>query len=300
MDQTKPTHAATVVLVRERADDFELFMVKRHKKSSFMASAYVYPGGKLDPRDATPETARHCIGATQAEAASRLTPPEGSGLDDDAPLSPGEALGMYVAAIREVFEESGVLLAQDRESGETVAFDTEEREARFEGYRAALHSGELSMTELAEAEDLTYGLDRLHYFAHWITPVVEPRRFNARFFLARAPEGQEPLHDDKESVDSAWLSPSEALALYSEGKIQLAPPTMRTLEDMAAFDGLEALVEGLASSRPVPIMPRFEELEGTLTLLLPGDPLYPSERPVSGPTRVQMSEGRWWSKNASS
>jgi len=293
---TAPTHAATVVLVRDRAEDLELFMVKRHGKSAFMASAYVYPGGKLDARDATPETARHCRGRDDASARAAFEP-AGTRLDDDVALAPGEGVGVLVAAIREVFEESGVLLASDA-SGQMLSFEVPEVRARFEAHRSALNAGTLSMTALAEAEGLTFSLDALRYFAHWITPAIEPRRFNARFFIARAPEGQEPLHDAAETVESQWVTPSEALALYAAGTIQLAPPTMRTLEDMAAYRSVDALLAGLPGERLPALMPRFEELDGMMTLLLPGDPLYPSEGPVSGATRFQLDQGRWWSRKA--
>lgn len=290
-----PTHAATVVLVRDRAEDLELFMVKRHRKSGFMASAYVYPGGKLDARDATPETAAHCRGLGD-EAARELFEPSGERLRDDTPLTPGEGVGVFMAAIREMFEEAGVLLAYDA-TGQMLSFEAPDLRQRFEAHRRALIAETLSMTALAELEGLSFGLDALHYFAHWITPEIEPRRFNARFFLARAPRGQEPLHDAHETVESQWLSPREALDLYAADAIQLAPPTLRTLEDMAAFRSVDALLEGMVR-RPVPaIMPRFEQLDGTLTLLLPGDPLYPSDAPVTGPTRVQMEGGRWWSRH---
>lgn len=270
-------------------------MVKRHGKSAFMANAYVYPGGALDAADSDPALLARCTGLSIDEAAARLTAPEPR-LDDDSPLTPAQALGMHVAAVREVFEEAGVLLAREA-SGDWVRFTPGAKQDRFEAHRDALNQGERSLLEILEAEDLTLDLGAMGYFAHWITPTVERRRFNARFFVALAPPYQEPLHDNKEVVDSDWLSPQEALDRYRAGEVQLAPPTLRTLEDMrAAGTRAQDVWEGLTAHAPVPTMPRFEQLDGALTLLLPGDPLYPSPNPVRGPKRVVMDQGRWWSR----
>jgi 8-oxo-dGTP pyrophosphatase MutT (NUDIX family) len=222
--------------------------------------------------------------------------PKGGRLEDDLLLTPAQCLGLFVAAIREVFEEAGVLLAR-RGEGRPLSFEEPETARRFDSHRRQLHEGTLSMTEMARREDLVYSLDRLQYFAHWITPTVEKRRFNTRFFMARSPPGQEPLHDKTETVDSAWLTPEQALEAYNAGEIQLAPPTMRTLEEMLGAPSSEALISAATRSRPVTILPRFETIDGEMTILLPGDPLYPCRDGVEGPTRVVMSQGRWWSRS---
>jgi 8-oxo-dGTP pyrophosphatase MutT (NUDIX family) len=290
-----PRHAATVVLLRDRPEGgVELFMVQRQGQSGFMANAYVYPGGKLDEADSRPEALGCCEGLGEDEALEGFAP-LGERLADDAPLSGAQALGLYLAAVREVFEEAGVLLASTLD-GAPLDFEDAQVKARFEGHREALHAGRLGLAALAQAEGLRYRLDWLRPFAHWITPAVETRRFNTRFFLALAPEGQEPLHDSRETVASAWWTPEEALERYARRELQLPPPTLRTLEDMRGFEGREALVEALCGRARPTILPRFEEVEDKLTLLLPGDALYPSATPVSGPTRVQLEEGRWWSK----
>ncbi|MEO1272191.1 MAG: hypothetical protein AAFX99_29190, partial [Myxococcota bacterium] len=153
------------------------------------------------------------------------------------------------------------------------------------------------MTELARRERLSYPLDALHYIGHWITPTFERRRFNTRFYIAIAPAGQEPLHDDKEVVASAWWTPSEAIDRYRTGEIQLAPPTFRTLEEMSAYNSVETLVKGMTQG-PIPtIMPRLESIDGAMTLLLPGDPLMPSHTGVEGPTRLVLEDDQWWSRH---
>ncbi|MBH25301.1 MAG: hypothetical protein CMH57_12790 [Myxococcales bacterium] len=291
-----PVHASTVVLLREREEDGRptVFLVKRHSKSGFMANAYVYPGGKLDPEDTTAEAASFCTGLTLAGAADALVV-QGERLEDDAELSPSEALGLHIAAIREMFEEAGVLLAHTA-SGELVSFADPDTEARFTAHRAALNAGSMSMTDLARAEGLRFPLDTLRYFAHWITPVFERRRFNTRFYLARAPEGQEGLHDNREVVASAWWTPAEALRRYADGEIQLSPPTFRTLEDMSSYTSVDALIAGMTRAARPSVMPRMEEVGGLMTLLLPGDPLHPSAVAVEGSTRLVYDDGRWWSR----
>ena len=283
-----PRHAATIVLVRPRAGAGrpEVFLVKRHKNSGFMASAYVYPGGKLDAADAHPDMLARTHGMTADDAHRRLLP-AGSRLDDDAPLGPDTALAVHVAAVREVFEEAGILLADGLDADE----------ATLDRWRTQMGPA-LSFADLVTREALTLRPDQLHYFAHWITPDIEPRRYNTRFFLAVAPPGQEGYHDETETVDSAWLTPEEALDRYSRSEIQLAPPTLRTLEDMAGFDTPRSLLEGMVPATVPTIMPRFDTVDGAMTLLMPGDPLYPSLVPVTGPTRVVLEGGRWWSRSA--
>lgn len=283
-----PKHAATIVLVRPRkgAGTPEIFMVKRHRKSGFMASAYVYPGGKLDPGDAHPDILARTAGMTAQEAAKRLEP-DGPRLEPDEPLTSAQALAIHVAAVREVFEEAGILLADGLEVDEPT----------LDAWRAEL-TDTASFGALIKREDLTLRPDHLHYFAHWITPPIERRRFNTRFFVAVAPDGQEGYHDDVETVDSAWLTPSQALDKYKAGDIQLAPPTFRTLEDMAAFETTDSLLHGMVPQQIPSIMPRFDSIDGEMTMLLPGDPLFPAELPVQGPTRVVLEDGRWCSRSA--
>lgn len=285
-------HAATVIMLRDRdAGGVELLMVKRHSRSSFMPSVYVYPGGRLDDEDTTAQTAARCRGVRADEALARMLPTAPRG-EEDAPLKQAEALGLYVAAIREAFEESGLLLATGP-SGDAVSFEDPAIKARFEVHRKALQRGELSMTAMARAEGLRFELDALRYVAHWITPDFEKRRFNTRFFLARAPEGQQPVHDNQEVVDAVWLSPEEALAGADAGRMMLAPPTARTLERMQGFERVEALMSALSAQPVVSILPRFEAIDGETTLLMPGDARWPSPVKVPGHTRMQMKDKRW-------
>jgi len=135
----------------------------------------------------------------------------------------------------------------------------------------------------------------LRTFARWITPEIESRRFDAWFFVARLPAEAAPTHDDYEVTASAWVDPRDALDKYGEGEMVFAPPTWHTLWDLARYSSVESVI-GAAAARPIhPVMPRFEEVEGAMALLLPGDALYPSEHPIEGPTRLVMrGDGRWW------
>lgn len=288
--------AATVIVLREAERGRpEIFMVRRHGKASFMANAYVYPGGRLDPEDCDPQTFAHVEGLTPEAARERLE------VD-----SPNRAVGLYLAAIRESFEEAGVLLARRRGEAERIDLTGEEAVARrFAGYRQGLASNEQSLSEVAEAESLVFPIDELAYFAHWITPTFEPKRFDTYFFLARMPQNQAPLHDAAETTDSLWITAAEALERSREGGFFLAPPTYRTLEQIAAHDSVDAAFEVCAERRPPAILPHFVAGEQTL-LLLPGDPEYPAElaeyaaaSPVDDRvTRMTMVEGAWRSSSA--
>lgn len=131
--------------------------------------------------------------------------------------------------------------------------------------------------------------------SHWITPEVETRRFDTWFLVVRLPEGADPVHDDGETIASRWVDPKDALARYGEGDLVMAPPTYYTIWDLARFASAEAVIEEAALRSVPPVLPHFEQVGERMALLLPGDPLYPSETPVPGPTRIMMSNGgRWW------
>jgi len=131
--------------------------------------------------------------------------------------------------------------------------------------------------------------------SHWITPAIESRRFDTWFLVARMPDGAEPVHDDFETVASRWVNPRDAVARYGDGELVLAPPTYYTLCDLARFDTAAAAIAAARDRRVVAVEPRFEEVDGRWTILLPGDVRFPSDDPVDGPTRIVMGEGgRWW------
>jgi len=220
--------AATVMLVRDGRVGMEVFMLRRNLDLDFVAGAYVFPGGAVDDADRHAEAESACDGLSDDQASSVLGVPAGG-------------LAFWVAAVRECFEEAGVLLACGAD-GEVVSFADAATEARFSTYRDAVHAGELRLVELCRIENLRLMTDRIHYFSHWITPVGPPRRYDTRFFVAAAPPDQEPLHDGGETIASVWVRPADALARHHAGTLDLILPTIRTLEDIALFDGTADLL----------------------------------------------------------
>lgn len=262
--------AATILILRDSSDGPQVFLVRRHSASAFMADRYVYPGGTVDPDDCGSTTLAHVEGLSPEDARRRL--------DEDA--SPQQALALFLAGIRETFEEAGILLARRRHESKLIDLTGDPQVAKsFEIYRRQLHEGEISLTDLAEREDLVFPLDRLGYFAHWITPLAESRRYDTRFFVALAPERQEPLHDAQETTDSTWIAPRDAIARNRQGAFQLAPPTLCTLQRLEEFASARAAFEWSLNHDPPTILPHLEQRNDTLWLLLPGDPDFPSDRP---------------------
>lgn len=282
-----PHAAATVIVLRDKpAGGFEVFMVRRNQGSAFMAGAYVFPGGRVDPADRAPDLSRWCDGL--AEAAAHF--PD---------LAPPESAAYHVAAIREMFEEAGILLARAK-NGRIVSMADPSAQARFDAHRAAVHAGTRPLREVMLAEDLKAALDRLAPFAHWVTPQVETRRFDTRFFIARMPEDQAPIHDATETTDSVWISPTDALNRCWREEILLGPPTWCTLSELADAGSVDGALEW-ASRRPLTrIEPTFLREDGMEMLLLPGDPLYDamSSPATVGGTRFVLERGRWIARHA--
>ena len=164
---------------------------------------------------------------------------EGAG---DKRHASGDLLGYRIAAIRELFEEAGVLLAH-RTDGTPFRLSDDAERKRFSEYRKKLNTAEITLLELAVHENLLLALDRLHYYTHWITPEANPVRFDTRFFVARHPSGQEASPDLKETTDGIWIAPRPALEANVQGTVPLSPPTLKTLEDVARFDTLDAFFE---------------------------------------------------------
>ena len=237
--------AATVMLVRDGGDGLEVFMLQRTHAAAFARSQYVFPGGKVDDADHAADLEPICDGLDDATASARM------GMDRGG-------LAWLVAAIRECFEEAGVLLARRREAHEIVRFDDAATEQRFSAARHAVHEGERSLFEVCTSEDLLLLTDRVFLVDHWLTPVGERRRFDTRFFVAAAPEAQEPLHDDKETIASLWVRPSDALQRLADGELSMFPPTIASLRFLAgASDVDEALAASEAVGVPPMILPRM-------------------------------------------
>jgi len=225
---------ATVMLVRDRhsADrPLEVFMLRRHPSTAF-GSVHVFPGGVVDGADDDAALDERCPGLDDGEASSRLGIERG-----------GRAF--WIAAVREAFEEAGVLLARAA-SGDPVRFDHDpDVEARFDDHRRALHDGGTTLLDVLAAEDLTLALPEVHYVARWITPEGEPKRFDTRFFVARAPEGQAYAHDERELIGSEWVHPADALRRHRDGDFPMIGPTIVSLQDLSRFATCDDLFDDL-------------------------------------------------------
>jgi 8-oxo-dGTP pyrophosphatase MutT (NUDIX family) len=256
--------AATVLLLRDGTDGLEVFMLRRNLNSDFVGGAYVFPGGAVDPADRELDLEPICEGRSDADASARLGIERGG-------------LAYWVAAVRESFEEAGVLLAYDTD-GAVVDLDGAEVD-RWAAHRAAVDSGELRLVELCAHEGLRLAVDGMHYFGHWITPEGAPRRYDTRFFLAAAPPGQTPLHDDREVIANAWLRPADAIERAASGEMTMMPPTLASLKAIARF---EAAADALAAAREIThvptILPRVIAADGGVRIVLPGDPDYEAEQ----------------------
>ena len=251
--------AATVTLVRDAGGGLEVLMMRRNLKSGFVPGMYVFPGGGLDPEDRCFSTNGLCCGLDDSAASATL------GLACDG-------LGYWVAAIREAFEEAGLLLAHDAR-GQLPAFDDAATLRRFDEHRRRLNAGRVGFEQILREEGLNVAADRLTYFAHWITPVSAPRRYDTRFFMAEAPAGQEPLHDDHETIAAAWISPAQALSLHARGEFEMRTPTVRTLETFAQCDSVASLRGSLhaVQGNVRALLPRIAR---NGQRLLPGEPGY--------------------------
>jgi 8-oxo-dGTP pyrophosphatase MutT (NUDIX family) len=284
-----PRDAATVVLIRDgRQQKMEVFLMRRHRDQAFMGGAFVFPGGSLDKHDVDPELASHIVGPTAEEARKHLKEP---GIQDSI------ALGLYMAAIRETFEEAGILLAYD-EKGGLLQFGDHRMEGKYSAVRSGIYKKTMTLKDLARQEKVCFACDLLMPFAHWITPVFEKKRFNTRFFLARVPDGQIAIHDSVEMTESLWMSPSEAIAAHRKRKIMLMPPTLKNLEELSQFTSGEALFQAAAQRRVDTILPQVRLSDDVRTLLLPHDPEYTlaeyKQPPRPGETsRVVLRDKMW-------
>jgi 8-oxo-dGTP pyrophosphatase MutT (NUDIX family) len=248
--------AATVLLVRDAEPaGVEVFVLRRTANAAFAADMYVFPGGRVDDVDHAAELEPYCDGLDDATASARL------GIDKGG-------LAFWVAAVRECFEEAGVLLARRRDGGPLVIDEAD---------RVAVHDGTLSMEELCKRDDLVLDLTAIRYIAHWVTPVGEgPRRFDTRFFLATAPDDQEGVHDDAELVHSMWVRPADAVARAENGELLMMPPTianLRFVSECADADAALAIADAVGT--PPMILPKLRRTtDGSRQVALPGDADY--------------------------
>jgi 8-oxo-dGTP pyrophosphatase MutT (NUDIX family) len=285
-----PRPAATVILTRQSGEGIQVYLIRRSIKSAFMPGNYVFPGGNLDPDDWDVHFWKGHIDLNAREIDSRL----GGGLNRE------EAVAYGMAAVRETFEEAGVLLiGQAGEYHEGMERVCELRRDR-----------ELSRTwlkEWTERYEWTIGFSRLGRWSHWITPKARSHRYDTRFFTAAMPEGQECVPDRRETTQGIWVSPEEGLMRNMGGEIPLSPPALMTLHQLLPYKSWEELKKE-AESRPwgQPCLSIFKRFPEGQLILFPGDPDYGNEletdmkilskktiRPGNAFTRLWCEDGVW-------
>jgi 8-oxo-dGTP pyrophosphatase MutT (NUDIX family) len=259
-----PLASATVMMLREGASGPEVFMLKRHGLSDVLGGAYVFPGGKVDAEDAQ---LAGVLDRTPSQLHESLGEPQ---------LDEAQAAALFVAAVREVFEECGVLFA-DVDPGAALAACALMREGR-------------SFADVQAELGVPLATRGLAPWSRWITPLiggVVRKRFDARFFVAAAPPGQQPVHDAHETTESVWLTAREALRQYWDGVIQLAPPQIMSLAHVARHTSVESVLAEARGRKPPLIQPEHFEYEGMRGVCYPGDERHSvRERALPGPTRL--------------
>jgi 8-oxo-dGTP pyrophosphatase MutT (NUDIX family) len=253
-----PREAASVILARDAPAGVEVLLLKRHPNSRFSPGAFAFPGGRVEAADSAPGVETRCRGLDRAEAARRLA--------DVRP--PGRAIGFWVAALREAFEEAGILLAYGRDGRLVDAAAL--GEAR--GHRARCREDSTRFGQLLTELDLTLATDRVAYWAHWITPEERPIRYDTRFFVATAGRDQAPEPDGHEMVGACWAAPGDALARHRARELVLPMPTQRILASLSEHRDVGALLAATSGRDVRPIRPRIlRDAEGE-RILLPDDP----------------------------
>jgi len=265
-----PAPAATVILLRDSAAGPEVLMLARHARSEFLPDMYVFPGGRVE--DADHELAERVAGLSRGEARARL----GS--------VPAElALGFFVAAVRETFEESGILLARRRGSAELL---DEASATALACHRLDVQTGDASFRDLVLGEDLVLAAELLSVHAHWVTPEDSPRRFDTIFFATETPPGQQALHDGVELTDHAWLRPEQALEDFRAGRRQMIIPTWANLETLSGFSTAAATLAASRNRPIVPILPILVERDGRRRVVIPENAGYPTTEELVGDSRA--------------
>jgi 8-oxo-dGTP pyrophosphatase MutT (NUDIX family) len=247
--EAKPLPSATVMVVRDGADGVEVFMLVRNRQVDFASGALVFPGGKVDAQDVAPRWAALARGAGER--------PERS---------------YWVAALRETFEETGLLIADRGSDGLPVEANIAARITSADQFRVA--RSERAFADVLDGAGLVLGVGRLQPFAHWITPVTMPKRFDTHFFLAEAPVGQNAIHDGGETIESVWIAPRQALAEGEVGKRVLVPATSLNLEKLATARNVADAFRIARATPIVAITPTVAKVEGGVRISIPSNAGY--------------------------
>ena len=242
--------ASTVLVIRDGLDDIEVFMVVRHHQIDFASGALVFPGGKVDESDLNPEIRRHIVTETEIS---------------------DEELSYKIAGIRECYEEANVLFAYEQNEKEIISSERLEKLAKW---REEFNNKKGSMFDFAVKENIKFNLDNLILFAHWITPEMMPKRFDTYFYLAEAPKDHIGKHDGKESVDSIWISPKQALEDCLTKKRTIIFPTKMNLEKLSKFRTVKEALDEVKKETVFTVEPKIEKNEDGVFLTIPEEAGY--------------------------
>jgi 8-oxo-dGTP pyrophosphatase MutT (NUDIX family) len=266
-----PRDAATVVMLRDTPQGLEVFLVKRHGLSDVLGGAYVFPGGKLDANDALLDATAH-LDQDPAQLHAALGEPQ---------TAISTATGLYVAALREAFEESRVLFTSDIATARA----------------ALLHDATKPFNQLLAELQVRLQTRNVLPWSRWITPrmpSITNKRFDTRFFVAAVPPEQEATHDDYEATESVWLAPRTALQQYWNGQIELAPPQIMSLSHLSRHGTVASVMDAARQQLPPLVLPESFDEDGTRVLCYPGDPRHSvAQRALPGVTRLLFRNKRF-------
>lgn len=271
---TPPVDAASVLLLRDSDQGLQVLLLRRHQASQVLGGAYVFPGGKLDAEDHAPQVLQS-LTETPERLHQRL---------HEAAIEPARAAGLFMAALREAFEECGVLAGQDH-AGPALAAQLRKQMAQG-SWHQSLREGQLQLRT-----------DLLLPWSRWITPrqpSVTNKRFDTRFFLASVVDDQVASHDNFETTDSVWLTPLQALSRYAAGEIDLIAPQIMSLYQLKMHRTVHEALQEARQRPPALVEPHPFDQDGQRILCYPGDPQHPvASRAMRGPTRLLLVRGRF-------
>jgi 8-oxo-dGTP pyrophosphatase MutT (NUDIX family) len=264
----EPKPAATILTLRDGPGGVEVLMLRRNLNSDFVGGAYVFPGGGVDADDRLAQWRERSKGLDEETARTRLA------LETDA-------LSYYVAALREMFEEAGLLVAHHASGGLVDTRDDALRR-RLAEHRRALNARETTMLAILEAEDLVLDLSGMAYLAHWVTPVGPPRRYDTRFFVTEAPHGQIAACDEGETIADTWVRPVDALEAHARGELDMIFPTIKTLESLMPHTTVAAVTAFAEGRDRVPkVTPRIEHRDGRAVIVTDDEEFFPEHDPTT-------------------
>lgn len=241
----EPKPAATAVLVQDGRRAPEILLLKRHGSAGFVPGAYVFPGGRVDAGDGDAELIEMLGDAWYGPPAS-----------------------YWLAVVREVFEETGVLLAR---SGDGVACQDASADEALARWRDALLIGDATLLDVMRAQRLRPDLSRMVYCSHWITPVAEPKRYDTRFFLAELPGGCTATIDEREMSDALWLTADDALARFQRGALPMVFPTVKTIQMLQPYESVNQMLDVFRGADIPAVLPRLVRTKDGVGIVVPPD-----------------------------